>query len=179
MKDKYPWSILVQVLKVPESGENRVLEANVEQRAGIAELGRILAVTDLKADVTMVPVGGRNIKVSGRLKAVVEQACVVTLEPVVSVIDEPIEQLYAPASQIKEMAALIDDNAEEGEDETEDPPEPIQNGFIDIGHLIVDTMFLALDPYPRKEGAVYQPVVEKSVGENNPFAALQQLKEPE
>ena len=33
-----------------------------------------------------------------------------------------------------------------------DPPEPIENGIIDLGRVATDALYLAVDPYPRKPG---------------------------
>jgi hypothetical protein len=37
-------------------------------------------------------------------------------------------------------------------------------------------LYLAVDPYPRKPGAVFEPVVEAADPEDHPFAALKALK---
>ena len=36
--------------------------------------------------------------------------------------------------------------------------------------------YLAIDPYPRKPDAVFEPVVEAADPEDHPFAALKALK---
>jgi uncharacterized metal-binding protein YceD (DUF177 family) len=67
-----------------------------------------------------------------------------------------------------------------GEDDEEmlgeDPPEPIVNGAIDLGALATEFLMLALDPYPRKEGAVFEPVIAPVDPADHPFAALEALK---
>src|SRR3546814_17044110 len=35
----------------------------------------------------------------------------------------------------------------------EDPPEPFENGCIDLGEIVVQHLAVALDPYPRAPGA--------------------------
>ena len=60
--------------------------------------------------------------------------------------------------------------------ETPDPPEPIENGIIDLGRLATDALYLAIDPYPRKPDAVFEPLVEAADPEDHPFAALKALK---
>ena len=55
------------------------------------------------------------------------------------------------------MADLVDD-AEESDEDTPDPPEPIVGGIIDLGRLATDALLLAIDPYPRKPDAVFEPV---------------------
>jgi hypothetical protein len=37
-------------------------------------------------------------------------------------------------------------------------------------------LYLAVDPYPRKPGAVFEPMVEVADPEDHPFAALRALK---
>ena len=60
--------------------------------------------------------------------------------------------------------------------EIPDPPEPIEGGQIDLGRLATDALFLAIDPYPRKPGAVFEPEVVADDPEDHPFAALKVLK---
>jgi hypothetical protein len=38
---------------------------------------------------------------------------------------------------------------------------------------------LALDPYPRKEGVVFEPVIAPVDPADHPFAALKALKDPD
>jgi hypothetical protein len=57
-----------------------------------------------------------------------------------------------------------------------DSPEPIDNGIIDLGRLATDVLFLAIDPYPRKPGAVFEPEIVAVDPEDHPFAALKALQ---
>ena len=54
--------------------------------------------------------------------------------------------------------------------------EPIENGMIDLGRLATDVLYLAIDPYPRKQGAVFEPQLAVSDPEDHPFAALKALQ---
>jgi hypothetical protein len=100
---------------------------------------------------------------------------VVTLEPMESDIDESIDVIFAPPEQIPELSALVDEAAE-SDQEIPDPPEPIENGIIDLGRVATDALYLAVDPYPRKPDAVFEPLVEAADPEDHPFAALKALK---
>lgn len=171
----HPWSVLVPVIQIPETGLQRDIVANASQRAGVASLGGIVDVLSLKASLVLSPIGDRNIHVVGRVQGRVVQTCVVTLDPVEADLDEPVDQVFAPPSQIRELAALVDEAAE-SDVETPDPPEPIENGFIDIGHLVTDALFLGLDPYPRKPDASFEPVIQPPDPEDHPFAALKALQ---
>ena len=42
--------------------------------------------------------------------------------------------------------------------------------------LATDALYLAIDPYPRKADAVFEPLVEAVDPEDRPFAALKALK---
>ena len=86
--------------------------------------------------------------------------------------------MFAPEAEVRKLADLI----EEGEDDAEpptviDPPEPIVNGIIDLGRVATDALFLAVDPYPRKEGAVFETEVAVLDPEDHPFAALKALQD--
>ena len=65
--------------------------------------------------------------------------------------------------------------------ESEDPPEPLEGGALDLGELVSEELALALDPYPRKPGVApvdlsFGAPEEESDEEDSPFAALAALK---
>ena len=33
--------------------------------------------------------------------------------------------------------------------------DPIENGLIDLGEVVVETLALEIDPYPRKDGELF------------------------
>jgi uncharacterized metal-binding protein YceD (DUF177 family) len=109
------------------------------------------------------------------VRARVGQSCVVTLDPIENDIDEAIDLIFAPPEQIPDLSDLIDEAAESTA-EIPDPPEPIENGTIDLGRLATDALFLAIDPYPRKPDAVFEPPVVPEDPEDHPFAALKALQ---
>ncbi|MBO6782980.1 MAG: DUF177 domain-containing protein, partial [Alphaproteobacteria bacterium] len=43
--------------------------------------------------------------------------------------------------------------------------------------VLVQNLALALDPYPRAEGAVFEPVDDDAGKPSGPFAALAQLRD--
>ena len=141
----------------------------------MADVGGLREVLLVQASLDVTPERGGRFHVVGRVRARIGQTCVVTLEEIENDIDEPVDLVFVPPEQMPEMAALIDE-AEDSDEEVPDPPEPIENGLIDLGRVATDALFLAVDPYPRKPGAVFEPVVETADPEDHPFAALKALK---
>jgi uncharacterized metal-binding protein YceD (DUF177 family) len=170
-----PWSDRVAVEQVPDTGLHRDLKADQAARDGMAELAGLREVLSASASLDVIPAGGGRFHVTGRVQARIGQACVVTLDPIENDIDEPIDLIFAPPDQIPELAELVDEAAE-SEAEVPDPPEPIENGVIDLGRVATDAMFLAIDPYPRKPDAVFEPLMVEPDPEDHPFAALKALK---
>ena len=170
-----PWRVPIAVLKIPDTGLHRDIEADAAIRSAVADIGGLREVLSAQASFDVTPQSGGRYHVTGRVRARIGQTCVVTLEPMESDIDESIDVIFAPPEQIPELSALVDEAAE-SEEEIPDPPEPIENGIIDLGRVATDALYLAVDPYPRKPDAVFEPLVEAADPEDHPFAALKALK---
>ncbi|WP_213286518.1 DUF177 domain-containing protein [Bradyrhizobium sp. sGM-13] len=170
-----PWRVPVAVAQIPETGLHRDIEADQAIRKAMADTGDLREVLSAQASFDVTPKSGGRFHVAGHVRARIGQTCVVTLEEIENEIDEPIDLIFAPPEQIPQMAALVDD-AEASDEETPDPPEPIESGVIDLGRVATDALYLAVDPYPRKPGAVFEPMVEAANPEDHPFAALKALK---
>jgi uncharacterized metal-binding protein YceD (DUF177 family) len=170
-----PWSVPVVVAQIPDTGLHRDLEAGPAARNAIAEVGGLREVLSASVSLDVTPKSGGRFHVAGRVRARVGQTCVVTLDPIENDIDEEVDLIFAPPEQIPQLADLVDDAAE-SDVEIPDPPEPIENGVIDLGRLATDALFLAIDPYPRKPDAVFEPPVVADDPEDHPFAALKALQ---
>jgi hypothetical protein len=170
-----PWSVAVIVAQIPEGGLHRDIEADSATCRAMAELAGLRDIFIAHASLDVTPEGGGRVHVAGRVRARIGQTCVVTLDPIENDIDEPIDLIFAPSEQIPQLADLIDEAAE-SDGEVPDPPEPIVNGIIDLGRIATDALFLAIDPYPRRPDAVFEPPVTDADPEDHPFAALKALQ---
>ena len=170
-----PWHVPIVVAQMPDTGLHRDIEADPAVRDALAAVAGVREILSASASLDVTPAGGGRFHVSGRVQARIGQTCVVTLDPIESDIDEPIDLVFAPPDQIPELAKLVDEAAESAT-EIPDPPEPIENGAIDLGRLATDALFLAIDPYPRKPDVVFEPVVVAADPEDHPFAALKALQ---
>jgi hypothetical protein len=170
-----PWVVPITVEQIPDTGLHRDIEADEATRAAMAEVAGLRAVLSASASLDVTPKGGGRVHVAGRVRARIGQTCVVSLDPIENDVDEPIDLIFAPPEQIPELAELVDDAAE-SDTEIPDPPEPIENGVIDLGRVATDALFLGIDPYPRRPDAVFELPVEAADPEDHPFAALKALQ---
>ncbi|MDN5006170.1 YceD family protein [Bradyrhizobium sp. GCM10027634] len=173
-----PWRAPVMVAQIPDTGLHRKLEASAAERQAMADVAGLRDILSAHADFDVVPRSGGRIQVTGRVRARIGQTCVVTLDPIENEIDEEIDLTFAPEAETRRLEDLI----EEGQDDEEapevaDPPEAIVNGTIDLGRIATDALFLAIDPYPRKPGAVFEAEVTAPDPEDHPFAALKALQD--
>jgi uncharacterized metal-binding protein YceD (DUF177 family) len=170
-----PWRALINVAQIPSTGLHREIEADAPARAAMAEAAGLRDVSSAHAVFDLSHRSGGRVHVAGRVQARVGQSCVITLEPIENEIDEAVDLIFAPA---EEIAPQIDADADDGESAIAEPPEPIENGMIDLGRLATDVLYLAIDPYPRKQGALFEPQVTAVDPDDHPFAALKALQTP-
>src|SRR5262245_45346785 len=162
-KPQQPWSVPVRLEDVPETGQRVELVADEAIRAAIAKLAGLRSLPRLQASFDVAR-DGSGLRVTGQVSAVVGQTCVVTLEPLENPVEEAVDLVFAP-----------DSGAAAPGDESEDGPEPLVGGTVDLGVLATEFLLLGIDPYPRRPDAVFEPpaAAEADAG---PFAALAALK---
>ena len=99
----------------------------------------------------------------------------VSLEPVTQSIDEPVDRIFLPSGE-KEYAGPA--GAEVFVDlEGEDLPDHFEGNEADLTDLVVETVALAVDLYPRRDGESLADVVPQADDlAEKPFAALAALK---
>jgi hypothetical protein len=173
-----PWSVPLAVDAIPGDGLHRAITASPEACAGVAALAKVRTVSGLSAsiDLALVPVesgDGEIVHVTGRVRARVGQTCVVTLEPIETDVEEPIDIAFAPVAANREVAAA--DSEARRVNVGDDLPEPLIGGILDLGAIATEFLILGIDPYPRKAGVEFAPPkVEDDTP--HPFAALAALK---
>jgi uncharacterized metal-binding protein YceD (DUF177 family) len=165
-----PWRVSINVAQIPSDGLHREIEADARARTVMAEAASLRDMSFLRAAFDLSHRSGGRVHVAGRVQAKVGQTCVVTLEPIENEIDEDVDLIFAPVEEIAPQVDADDDRA------VAEPPEPIENGMIDLGRLATDVLFLAIDPYPRKQDAVFEPRLEAADPEDHPFAVLKALQ---
>src|SRR5215467_11087034 len=165
------WSAPVAVHDVPETGRSIALGADERTRAAIAKLAGLRSLPRLEAHFEVARHGRDGLRVTGRVAATVGQTCVVTLEPIETDLVDEIDLVFAPPT----APVIVDEEGAKVEVTSVDAPEPLIGGTVDLGAIATEFLILAIDPYPRKPGAVFeQQAVEGQP--DSPFAALEALK---
>lgn len=170
MKKRMPqleFSRPLQVDRVPKLGSTEKLSADPEELKALARRFKIPALHALTAEIRATPWRGGGMKLEGHITADMEQVSVVSLEPFRETVSVPLARYFLP------HGAVVDN-------EQEDDADPIDNGWIDLGEVVAETLALDLDPYPRKAGEAFPGHVEDD-GEDakvpSPFAALAAKKD--
>jgi uncharacterized metal-binding protein YceD (DUF177 family) len=149
-----------------------LLRASAAECRALALRFGILGIDALQASLDLAAEPGGTVRIRGHLLAAVEQACVVTLEPVAQRVAAPIDLRILPEGS-------------EPADDDPDSPDEIESagGFIDLGEAIAEQLSLALDPYPRAADAALPPGLldaddapEAPAAPPHPFASLTRLK---
>jgi hypothetical protein len=119
------------------------ITATPAEREALARRFDLLTLDRLEAEIRLQRVAGGMVRMKGRLAADVVQACVVSLEPVASAVEQDFSILYGSPERGKSV--MIDLETDEAE--------PFDGDAIDIGEAVVQQLALVLDPYPRAPGA--------------------------
>jgi uncharacterized metal-binding protein YceD (DUF177 family) len=168
---------LSRPLKVDEIKSVQVeIEATPSELAAVAKLLDLKGLGRLSLTYRLNRGGGDRLRLTGRLTASATQTCVVSMEPVESSIDVPVEAEFWPEELIDQLERSADEPGGPGH---LDWPERIVDGKIDLGPLIYETFATSLDPYPRKQGVSFdwsQGAPEQGGSGRGPFAALAGLK---
>ncbi len=124
------------------------IAAKPAERAALAARFDLSSLDSLTADLGLRRAGSGLVRVEGRLLAQGAQVCVVSLEPVPFALDLPVSLTFASTPQLDGGGEIL------VEVEGDDPPEPIEQGAIDLGEAMAQTLSVALDPFPRLAEAV-------------------------
>lgn len=169
------FSRLVATARVGDTAIVEEIAATEHERAALVERFGWVSMQRLTATVRLRRLKRDLIRASGHYEADLEQACVVTLEPVPAHVEGEFNQLYLEGGEPEQEDAVVAVSVTE-----EEPPESVVGGKIDIGEAVVQQIAVALDPYPRAPGAALPEAVDwppagEEEGQAGPFAVLAEL----
>ncbi len=161
-------------LKIEDIGQgeqNYKLKADKEQLEFIKDILQVPSVNSFEAKIKLrFRKKQGELKVLGEVEAEIGQISVISLEPFNKDYKTSFEITYdtnATYEQIKEQDVDI----------MADIPDIVINGEINLADIAIEQIALILDDYPRKEGEVFDQIIEDiSPIRNTPFAILEKLK---
>jgi hypothetical protein len=160
------------------------LKADERELKLLADTWSVSSVIDFSAELAISRWKRDGVKVVGSVRAVVEQPCVVTLDPVRQTIEEPVHALFVPEGS--KLARF--DQGGDGEvivdPDGPDLPETFAGDTIDVGAAAAEFAAMAIDHYPRKDGTVFAGHIESGSDTDgddddrppSPFAVLKDWK---
>lgn len=161
------------VERIPPEGLEEAIEATEEEREALARRFDLPAVHSLRARFDAQPWQRGGIVLKADVEADIEQVCVVSLERFPVHIAEQAERYYLAANAPGRHPAVLSLESLE-----EEGPETIEGGAVDIGEVAAEIMGLALDPYPRKPGVVFESGEKENGEKSGAFAALRTIGKP-
>nr|WP_306266057.1 DUF177 domain-containing protein [Pararhizobium sp. IMCC3301] len=179
----WSWTYPVVAGDITSDAKDIVIQPDKADYGALADELNVLGVLELKA-LLRIHRTRKSLRIRGHVDAVVEQSCVVTLEPVRQTLHEEIDRTFVTdRDDIEIVASRLNSNREMMIDPEEiDPPEIIEKGRLDLAAIALEHVVLGLDLYPRAAGA--EPTLgptetSESSAElppESPFAALARLK---
>lgn len=143
------------------------LTALPEECTALAERFAVRSIANVSAQLRLAP-HAQGFCITGAVVADAIQTCVITGEAVQMQVNAPINVLLWTQEidgdlDLLEEAYGVDDI------------EPIDADDYDLGEMAAQYLALAIDPFPRKEGASLDAILPQT--KTNPFSVLAQLKD--
>lgn len=180
-KEKQQFSKLIDMIvrldDVPPEGRKFEFAADKDVLEFLVEQAPITALSEFKGHIHLRQMRG-GYEAHGQLRAKIVQECVVTLDPIDSALDVELVRIYLRG---QEPEPEVNTNGEVFIDlESSADNEWFEGDKLDLSDLIFEQFMLAIDPYPRKEGAEMPKLGDdQEVREASPFAVLSKLKQSE
>ncbi len=158
---KFEFSRPLIVDRVPRKGSHEVFAAEPKECAALALRLDVPAIHSIKAHLIATPWRGGGLKVTGEFKVDLEQVSVVSLEPFRHTQKFDVERYFLPPK-------IAIDGIEEDAD-------IIDNGIVDLGELVSETMGLEIAAYPRQAGEEFASHLEVDEEEKKSLGKLLKL----
>jgi len=169
--DDEPLMHTVMAEDVPAEGLEGHLEAREAERAQIAARFDLISLDRLALSYKLTRMGAGRFLLNGTWNAEVVQTCGVTLDPLPLSLGDDVRVEFWSPEVWERNTAVSGEIAVEPEDE---PPEPIEDGAMDIARLLEQLLSLALPSFPRSDDAELD-WDERDTSGNRPFEVLKKL----
>jgi hypothetical protein len=169
-----PISRLYDLADLSDAGYETTIVAATKDLPRLAEWVEVEGIERFEGHVELIRLSQNRFEYDADLEADVVQSCVVTLEPVRTHISRSFHRvlhLKPGAHRFADKGGSITLSAAE-----DDAPEEIDSTRYDLAGPLIEELVLAIDPYPRAAGVVFEPPAADSDKPESPFAVLAKLK---
>ncbi|KAA0970655.1 DUF177 domain-containing protein [Aureimonas fodinaquatilis] len=166
----------VVISRLPKSGLDLGFKASDQELIRLAEFLGVLTVEEMSAELTVMPWRRDGVSVKGVMKARLQQASVLTLDPIPESINERVDLVFVPDGSRLARIAPEHDGELHLDPEGDEIPESFSGDRINLGASLQELLALAINPYPREETATFNEYsTDNTVQEKepSPFASLQ------
>ncbi|MEH6834547.1 MULTISPECIES: YceD family protein [Falsihalocynthiibacter] len=174
-----PWAHPMRVADLAQRTETKfsIIPSAAVLKAIAADID-VLTLKKMRFEGKLSARGKTDWALVAKLGATVTQNCVVTLVPVNTRVDVPVQRVFIADHSVFEGEPNEDGEIEMHTDETR---EPLQ-GVIDLGEIMLEALALAVPLYPRADGAALESAQFTAPGttpmqdeDARPFAGLANL----
>jgi uncharacterized metal-binding protein YceD (DUF177 family) len=159
----------IKLSEIGSHSHNIRLSADEAARAALVTRFDLVSLDYLEAEISLKPEAA-GVVATGRFTAKLAQHCIASSDPVPASLDEPVNIRFIPEPTISGEFEL----------EADDCDTMFHDGqTIDLGEAVVQSLGLALNPYPRSPDAdkILKAAGVKSEEEEAPLGALASLKD--
>jgi hypothetical protein len=171
-----PFEHIYNLARLGRAGDEVVITARGDELDRLAEWAEVRAVETFSAKVWLQKLSEASFTYDADFKTEIVQECVVTLEPVRSVIERKIHRKLrlADARRPAPNSDVVVDSVSDEDDVREE----ISSTNYDLVGPLLEEFALAIDPYPRAPGVTFRPPEDRDARPESPFAVLKNLKKP-
>ena len=148
------------------------IQATSDELHHITEIMQVPEVKSFEAEINVrLHKKDHLADIWGTVRSDVLQISVISLEEFVQKYQTSFERRVDTKMTLEEQMSL--------EEETDDVPDILDNGQIDLAAIAMEQLALILDDFPRQKGEkfVFQSEFdEETTRKNNPFSILEKLK---
>lgn len=169
-----PFEHIFDLGSLSAAGKDVQLAAKPDELQRIAVWAEVPSVERFEALITLLKLSQSRFLYKAALKADVVQSCVVSLVPVPAHVEASFErELHLVSHVARDLAAHGDVPIGEADEEG---PEDIESTRYDLAAPLLEEFLLALEPYPRAPGVVFESPDDPEEKPESPFAVLKALK---
>lgn len=130
----------IAVDRIKKVGSHEKVEADATERLALAKRFGVPEVHVVRADLFAKPWRGGGVKVTGDVYCEMDRLSVVSLEAFRHAETFTVERYFLPAHDL----------------DPDDDADPIEEGEIDLGEVVAETIALEMEPYPRRAGEEFR-----------------------